>query len=140
MNKNKIIFSVAILLIIAGGCFYSGILYGKNTNKQNNGFNREQQFNIPQNTNAGIRNNNANTGEIILKDQESITIKLMNGGSKIIFISDSTQVSKNIDTDIEELEVGQNIIVQGTDNSDNSVTAKSIQIMQGSQNRMNMIR
>jgi hypothetical protein len=144
MNKNKIVILIAVLVTIAGGCFYSGVLYEKNVTKQNIGLNRNQQNMLQnikgENISDGIKNNNANIGEIISKDQESITIKLMNGSSKIIFLSASAQVSKNINIDIEELEIGQNVAVQGMTNSDNSITAKSIQIMDGSQNKMNMLK
>ena len=68
------------------------------------------------------------TGEILSKDATTMTIKLRDGGSKIILLSDKTQVVESAQGKIEDLAVGGNISVNGTANPDGSVTAESIQI------------
>ncbi len=67
-------------------------------------------------------------GEIISKDEKSITVKLRDGGSKIIFLSDSTEIIKPAKGTLNDLEIGKNIVVNGVANSDGSISAKAIQL------------
>ena len=95
--------------------FYGGLKYGQNS--QQNSF--RQNFNGPDlsgNVNAqGIRGawfsgwlqgGGAASGEIIGKDEESITVNLRDGGSKIIFFSNSTKITKTADGAQEDLKQG----------------------------------
>jgi len=68
------------------------------------------------------------SGEIIAKDDKSITIKLQDGGSKIIFLTSNTPVTKNISGSLVDLKVGSAVTVSGTPNQDGSVSAQSVQI------------
>lgn len=78
-------------------------------------------------------------GTVISKDDSGITIKLMtppgataddtnNAGSKIVFINDKTQVGKFSIGTADDLSVGTTVTVNGTANSDGSITAQMIQI------------
>ena len=55
-------------------------------------------------------------------------IKIKNGSSKIIYFSDSTAIGKATQGSITDLEVGQQIMINGEKNSDGSLAAKNIQI------------
>jgi len=70
-------------------------------------------------------------GEIIAKDDSSMTIKLNDGGSKIVLISGSTKTTKQADATADDLAVGTKVSVLGTTNSDGSVSAQSVQIITG---------
>ena len=129
MKKNVlIIIAVIALLIVGGGSFYSGMLYGKGqaaalaTSARASFAGRTGR---PGNAVAGFT-----TGTIISKDSTSITLQLPSstGGSKIIFYSNSTQINKTTTGNPTDLTNGTTVSVTGTTNSDGSITANSIQI------------
>lgn len=127
MKKNQLVIigSVIFLIIVASGTFYGGMLYGQ-SKKKNLSFSQ-------QNQGTSIRGNRPggaglNFGEIISKDDKSITIKLTNGGSKIIFYSANTEIGKFVNGTPDDLSVGQTVSVNGSANQDGSITAQSVQI------------
>lgn len=67
-------------------------------------------------------------GEVIAKDENSVTVKLRDGGSKIIFLSATTPITKSAAGTLEDLAVGTQVTAVGTANTDGSLTAQSIQI------------
>lgn len=67
-------------------------------------------------------------GEIISQDSKSITVKLQDGSSKIVLLSDSATVSKTESGSKSDLKDGTTVAVFGTTNSDGSVTAQNIQL------------
>ncbi|MBI3589113.1 MAG: hypothetical protein HY093_01720 [Candidatus Liptonbacteria bacterium] len=151
MNKlipDKLIpIIIAIALVVGGGAFYGGIKYAE-SKRPRGGFPRqdlEQFCNLSpeerqqklQELDAkpsgfkgrdGQRGGGSANGEIISKDDKSVTIKLRDGGSKIVFFSDSTEITKSAEGTLSDLEIGKNISVKGTANSDGSITAQTIQL------------
>ncbi len=131
MKKNILIVSI-IILIVAGGAFYGGMLYGKSQNARPNFGNGTFQTRI----NRAGANGGFISGTILSKDASSITVQLQNGsGSKIIFYSDTTSVGKMTEGTANDLAVGTSVSVMGTTNSDGSVTAQSIQIRPAGQGK-----
>ena len=132
MHKNKtIIISAIVIVVVAAAAFYAGMLFA-GSGKRNSQF-------PSQNSGVSIRGNRQggagfNSGEILSKDDKSITIKLMTGGSKIIFYSDTTQIGKFTSGSASDLTTGESVTVTGSPNSDGSVTAQSIQIRPAGQN------
>ena len=57
------------------------------------------------------------------KDAQSVTVKLSDGSTKIVFYSASTTVSKSATGTAADLTAGTGVIVTGTTNPDGSVTA-----------------
>ena len=76
----------------------------------------------------GGANSGMAVGETIAKDDKSITLKLRDGGSKIVFYSASTQWQKMAEASQYDFAVGKQVIASGTANSDGSVTAQMIQL------------
>ena len=68
------------------------------------------------------------SGEIISQSDGGFTIKLSNNSTKIVFVSDSTQITKSVDGTIDDLNEGEQIFVSGTENPDGSYTAQTIQL------------
>jgi hypothetical protein len=129
MNKNtKIVVTLVVLVAIAGGSFYGGMIYGKSSNKRSVFSFQGQGTPTGMSGTNGASKQGGNIGEIISKDDKSITIKLTDGGSKIIFFASTTEISKSATGSVSDLAVGANVVVQGTTNSDGGVTAKTIQI------------
>lgn len=145
MNKT-ILSIVAVAIIVGGGAFYGGMKYAEGRSPRGQ-FSRADLQNLsPEERRERLQELDANaggfrggrtggqagggftSGEIISKDDKSVTVKLRDGGSKIIFLSDSTEITKSASGSIGDLEVGKNISVNGTANSDGSITAQSIQL------------
>ena len=141
MKKNLWTFIIS-LVVVATGSFYGGIKYSQSKNLGMDNFNkltaeqRQARFIQGNETNTdnamGIRTGMANggliNGEVLSKDDKSITVKLADGGSKIVFYSDSTVVSKSATTTMQDLTVGENVMVSGTTNQDGSISAQMVQI------------
>ena len=142
---KKTIPMVIVGIIVAAGAFYAGMQYDKSKNTSADlsasvlaNMTQEQRqtfFQERQQTGAGagqrgtIRaNGNFAAGEIIAKDDKSITIKLQDGGSKIVFLSDTTPITKSAEGTPADLTIGQQVTASGTTNQDGSLTAQNIQI------------
>jgi hypothetical protein len=133
MKKNLIV-TVLLILVVAAGSFFGGMKYGV-AKKTANG--AAQRFGQMAGTGqrafgdaGGFRANGANlvNGEVLSKDDKSVTVKLNDGGSKIVFFSDATKFMKTATDTIDNLKVGDNIMANGTANADGSISAESIQL------------
>ncbi|MFH0955907.1 MAG: hypothetical protein V1801_01680 [Candidatus Falkowbacteria bacterium] len=139
--KNKMLIGFIVAVVIVGaGSFYGGMLYGKSQGGKNTAQNfqnfspeeRAQRFGqmgVGQSRGGNrIADGGFVNGDIIAKDEKSITIKSADGGSKIVFLSNSTQIMKSVDGSALDLETGKNVTIIGSTNSDGSLTAQSIQL------------
>ena len=128
-KKIKTIHIIVAIVIVAvvGGAFYGGMLYGKSKTARPN----FQAGNFPgtKNKTGSANGGSFLSGDILSKDNGSITLQISNnGGSKIIFFSDKTQINKSAAGTADDLAKGTSVSVTGTTNSDGSITAQSIQI------------
>jgi len=131
---KKLLPIVIVAVIVGGLSFYGGMKYGQSS-KQQAGLGQPSFQNFRQmgsngtGRGSGVPSNGGFIGgEIIGKDDKSITVKLQDGGSKIVFYSDTTEVGKFTDGAAADLEIGKTVSVNGKTNSDGSITAQSIQI------------
>ena len=67
-------------------------------------------------------------GTITAMDSQSLTLQLPNGNSEVVFYSSSTSVSEPTIVSPSSLSSGTMVMVAGTQNSDGSVTAQTIQV------------
>ncbi len=67
-------------------------------------------------------------GEIVSADDKSVTVKLMDGSSKIVLFGQATTFGKSAVATKADLKTGETVMVFGKDNTDGSVTAQAVQI------------
>lgn len=134
MDKKLISIFIVALVVVGAGSFFGGMKYTESKTSSLAGFGNlteEQRSQMVANGGPGTRGSNTGTsfinGEIISKDDTSITVKLNNGGSKIVFYSDSTQITKSASGTASDLEAGTTVTINGKTNDDGSVTAQTIQ-------------
>ena len=125
--NNKIML-VTVAVVIGGVAFFGGMKYGQATAASNRSALRAQ-FGVGGGNGTGDgRQFNGTFGQVIAKSNTSITVKLMDGSSRIVFVSGTTPVMKLVAGSLNDIAVGTNVAVTGATNSDGSVTASQIQI------------
>ncbi|MGE5041811.1 MAG: OB-fold nucleic acid binding domain-containing protein [Candidatus Levyibacteriota bacterium] len=131
MKTNQILITVIVSIIVGAAAFAGGMQYQKSkiSNPYSQfagaGGNGMRRFG---GGNGMMRNGNAVVGEILSKDDTSITVKLNDGSSKIVLYSDKTPINKAAKATKDDLTTGERVAVFGTANSDGSVTAQDIQL------------
>ena len=139
MQNKKIIVSIGVCVLIALISFWGGVSYGKSKSSVNSFTKGQGSFNqngtnfqggrmMGQNTKGGGNGGGFTSGEVISMDATSMTIKLRDGGSKIVLFSPTSKVEKTVDGTITDVAVGKSVMVTGTTNPDGSVSATSIQM------------
>jgi hypothetical protein len=66
-------------------------------------------------------------GDILSIDSNTMTVKLQDGSTKIVILSGSTTYMKEAPSTVDDLKAGITVMVTGTNNSDGSVIAQSVQ-------------
>lgn len=67
-------------------------------------------------------------GEIIKSDATSVTVKLADGSTKIVILTDKTTINKAEAATKDDLKTGQTVAVFGTENADGTMTAQTVQL------------
>lgn len=137
-KNNKIVSAVVVLVVIVGVSFYGGMAYAKGSIGGGAGSAqaRAGQFGAGQGGMPGTGRTGMRTGgfgggtfgEVIAKDATSITVKLPTGGSKIVFITPATPVSKDAAGSLNDVAIGTQVTVAGAANADGSISAQTIRI------------
>lgn len=139
--KKEVLYPIITAVVVGALAFYGGMQYQKS---QRFSFAGDRQGNFMMGgVGAGQRNGGQNSqngqrgmmgqgfrpviGEIISADDASITVKLEDGSSKIVLISDSVAINKTDPGSKTDLKVGTKVGVFGQDNN-GTVTAQSIQL------------
>lgn len=129
---KKLIPIIIVLVIVGSGAFYGGMKYQQSKNSLDNFSRQNFQSNAGTALRQGINIRGTGSGflsgEVINKDDQSLTLKMTDGGSKIVFFSGSTEISKTAEGTASDVEIGKQIMVSGVQNSDGSYTAKTIQL------------
>ncbi len=126
--KNPLLITVIVAVLVGVGAFFGGMKYQESKAAANPG---NGQFMRGGNGGPGGRRGQGGgrvVGEIVTQDDKSITVKMMDGSSKIVLISGTTNINKAAAATQADLKVGERVGVFGSDNSDGSVTAQTIQL------------
>jgi hypothetical protein len=146
-KKNIVIVAITVAIIIGGGSFFGGMKFQQS---KGSGFIQPADFQNFRNLSQEERQQGIQgfgvgisdfrrireegqveggfaSGEVIYMDDKSATLKLKDGGSKIVFISDTTEIINIMQGSFNDLGIGKDVVVNGTMNSDGSITARTIQ-------------
>ena len=129
-KNNTVIITILLVVIGIGTGFFGGMKYTDYQRTQARG-NGNRQFPGMTGGQAQGRNGLGGrpvTGEVISKDDTSMTVKTQDGGSKIVMLSTTTTYSKSTAGTVQDVVVGGQVAVIGTENSDKSMTAQNVQI------------
>ncbi len=127
MKNSTVIIAILVAIIVGGGAFLGGMKYQQSRQRSN-----FRQFMGQPGQRLGNGGGRLGfrpvNGEIISSDDKSITVKLQDGSSKIVLISDQTLINKAAEANKKDLKAGEKVTVFGQENSDGSITAQNIQI------------
>jgi len=138
--KNILLSVIATSVIVGTGSFFGGMQFAKSQTLDMDGigsrfgsFDPGQRTGLPGGIGGFGRDQSAGggfvNGQIFSIDADSMTITLPDGGSKLVFFSDASKVSKMTEGSLADLATGTTITVAGKNNDDGSVTASTIQIL-----------
>lgn len=131
--KNNMVTTIITVVIVGALAFFGGMKYqqSKSSGSQfagtgiENGGRGGGQFGQ---RGVGQGRGGVTTGEIINSDDKSITVKMPDGSSKIVLLSDKIQINKAAEGIKSDLKIGTRVAVFGTANSDGSITAQNVQL------------
>ena len=132
--KSPITISIIVAVIFAGTGFFAGMQYQQSKAPEFAGRLGNGQFGPGQGFVRGNGNGQNRggfrpvSGEITESDGKTMTVRLDDGSSKIVILSDKTEINKADIATKDELKSGTRVAVFGAENSDGSVTAQSIQL------------
>ncbi len=141
MNRTlTIVLALVVLLVVAGGCFYAGSLYGRSqvqaafANARQGGFGGQGNFGPNAQGTPGARRNGQGGGFVVGQVDEvangSLTLTDNNGKQTKVTVTDTTLIQKQAQVPLTDIKQGETVIVSGSTGSDGSITARSVQVAQ----------
>jgi plastocyanin len=136
MQSKQLVGFLFVVAIVGGTAFYGGSIYAKRGSNDAVSA-RGANFRLaaggiggPGGAAAGASRNVGGFigGEVISKDATSVTIKMRDGGSKVVYYSGSTTVSRMASGSMDDVAPGVQVTITGTPNTDGSVAATMMQI------------
>ncbi len=136
MKKSSAVILIIVVAVLGLGVgFYGGFKYGQSTNASRtlayggNGGGASGTARFGGNrSRAGGNGNIFINGTVVSKDAASMTVSLEQGGSQVVFFSPSTTIDKTTLGSTSDLTAGAQVMVIGTENSDGTAMANSIQL------------
>jgi hypothetical protein len=134
-NTQSIIIGVLVVIIVGAASFFGGMKYQQSKSLAgrpgmgqfaNGGNMRFQGANRTGAARGGF--GGLVTGDVVASDANSITVKLSDGSSKIVNLTNSTTYSKTDTASKSDVTNGTKVAIMGATNSDGSVTATNVEI------------
>lgn len=137
MKPIKPLYVIIVVIIVAAAGLYGGMQYQKSQTRA--GFARfgggaGAGGRFGQGGPGGPGGANGMTpvrGQVVSQANGSVTIKLIDGSSKIVDITSKTSISKTTTGSVSDLKSGETVTAIGTTNSDGSVTAQTVLVGNG---------
>jgi Domain of unknown function (DUF5666) len=127
-SANKYIVPIVLLIVGLGGGFFAGMKYQQTKSPSSQFFGGGMRRFGGMGNGGGMMGFRPVAGEILSMDDKSVTVKMPDGSSKIVILTDKTTFSKTETGSKSDLKVGAQIAVFGAANSDGSVTATNLQL------------
>jgi len=137
-TPTKIIIFIIVFVMVGVSGFFSGLKFGQLKGSLVGGMppgGDQASFGQPSTFGGSTVNNRQRgaggvfvDGEIVSVDDKSLTVKMPDSGSRTIYWSDSTIITKSDSGSVGDLTVGTQVMITGT-SADSTTTAKSIQIL-----------
>jgi plastocyanin len=133
MKQNTMITIIAVAVAVGAGGFFAGMKYQQTRGMRMMGNGgpggaNVRQFGAGGNGSARGGAFRPTSGTVVSVDSTSMTVKLQDGSTKIVLLTDKTQINKAAAGTTADLTADTRVAVFGTDNADGSVTAQSVQI------------
>lgn len=137
MNKNSMMIIAVVLIVLAGvGGFVGGMFYTRvhqglgfagalNGNDNGNG-SRRFGPGAMMGGNGQNQNFRGGRGQVVSLGNGTMTIKLPDGSTRLIVVSDSTNYLKTDKVTQSDIKTGDTVTIVGTHNSDGSITAQDV--------------
>lgn len=126
--KNNLVITIVAAIVVGALSFYGGTIYQKSQPAVRGTQAGAQAANGRQARNGGANGSRPVNGEIVSVGEKSISVKLQDGSSKIVLLTDKTSINKAADATVSDIKSGERVAAFGTDNSDGSITATNIQL------------
>jgi Domain of unknown function (DUF5666) len=149
MNRVALIVAgVLVLAVVGGACFYGGMLYGK-SQAQTPTISADYSAAPGQNAvpptggqffrgdgqggarQGGTLQGGMVSGQILDIGNGVMTVTDSSGNQVQVYVTDTTLIQRQASLSLGDLQKGETVIVSGSQGSDGSVTARSVQVTTG---------
>ncbi len=132
MKPIKAIYVFILLIVFAAAGFYGGTMFQKSQTRASfaNGAGGGQFYGRFNGGQGGVGMMPVR-GQIVSSGDNTITVKMLDGSSKIVDLTSQTRISKATTGSVSDLKSGTTVTAIGTSNSDGSVTAQDVTIGNG---------
>ena len=128
-----IILGIVVLLLVAGGSFFGGTVYGKSQAQTAFAARRQGGFggangNGQPGADARAGGQGGMFGQIDSIGDGVLVIKDNNGQQTQVKVTDTTLIQKLAAVKLTDLKTGETVIVSGSKGTDGVITARSVQV------------